>query len=151
MIEFEGIASQSTILRMKQKERNAALIGATVTFLLCSGLVLLASFLINFLIIYFLIVVALLAIFMIVLQKGMEKRIPKKLIIENGMMMFLFDKGEVIKNISDVKKVYDKGDWYEFNCFFPHRNINLLCQKDWIKQGTIEEFEKLFEDKLVRE
>ncbi len=67
------------------------------------------------------------------------------------MMMFLFDKGEVIKNISDVKKVYDKGDWYEFNCFFPHRNINLLCQKDWIKQGTIEEFEKLFEDKLVRE
>ena len=34
--------------------------------------------------------------------------------------------------------------------YFPSQWSNCICQKDLIIEGTIEEFEKLFEDKIVR-
>ncbi|MBR2340895.1 MAG: hypothetical protein IKA72_00605 [Clostridia bacterium] len=54
------------------------------------------------------------------------------------------------RELSKVKIVKDWGEWYEIIFFFPHKSIGYICQKDLIVEGTIEEFEKLFEDKIVR-
>ena len=63
------------------------------------------------------------------------------------------EKGKIIKygnSIEYVKNVIDYGDWYHITFYVPHRNPFFICQKDLISEGTIEEFEELFADKLVR-
>lgn len=52
------------------------------------------------------------------------------------------------KYLSDVKKVVDMGDWYKIYFYFPHKSNIFICQKDLITQGTIEEFELLFQGKI---
>ncbi|MCL2821997.1 MAG: hypothetical protein FWD86_02230 [Firmicutes bacterium] len=55
-----------------------------------------------------------------------------------------------VKSILDVVKVVDYGEWYYI--FFIARHIfsDYVCQKDLIVKGTIEDFERLFEGKIVR-
>lgn len=55
-----------------------------------------------------------------------------------------------IKSLGDVKKVVDMGDWYKIYFYFPNKSNIFICQKDLICQGTLEEFESLFADKIVR-
>ena len=62
-------------------------------------------------------------------------------------------KGEIMKygnSIDYINKVVDYGEWYHIIFYFPHNNPFFLCQKDLISEGTIEEFEELFKDKIVR-
>lgn|GEM_PF-2504130 len=63
-----------------------------------------------------------------------------------------------LKTISDVRKVIDYGEWYEI-VFYGRKNgyyadeknlLYCICQKDLIVTGTIEDFEKLFEGKIIR-
>lgn len=55
-----------------------------------------------------------------------------------------------IRQIVHVKKVVDMGDWYQIFFRFPHKNAHFVCQKNLIAQGSIREFEELFEDVLIR-
>ncbi len=54
-----------------------------------------------------------------------------------------------ICNIEEVQKVLDYGSFFDIKIYSPTRIFNCICQKDLIVEGTIEEFEKLFEDKIV--
>ena len=58
--------------------------------------------------------------------------------------------GEIYKNLDDITKVEDCGDYYAF--YFNNRisGLGFIAQKDLIAQGTIEEFEEIFEEVLVR-
>ena len=49
----------------------------------------------------------------------------------------------------DVKKVLDYGEFYEFRFYFPWC-FGVICQKDLLVEGTIEEFEQFFDGKIVR-
>lgn len=42
------------------------------------------------------------------------------------------------------------GEFYDIIFYFSNKVLNCICQKDLIVEGTMEEFEKLFEDKIVR-
>ena len=53
------------------------------------------------------------------------------------------------RKISHVRKVVDYGDWYFL--YFRMNPITMIgCQKDHLLLGSIEEFEKMFQDKLVQ-
>ncbi|MDD6054239.1 MAG: hypothetical protein PUB81_02725 [Clostridiales bacterium] len=54
------------------------------------------------------------------------------------------------KNLSNVKKVVDMGEWYKIYFYFPYKSNLFICQKDLLVKGTIEEFEELFSDKIIR-
>ncbi len=54
------------------------------------------------------------------------------------------------REVIDVKKVIDRGNFYEIIFYFPHKDCFFICQKNLIVEGTIEEFEELFADRLVR-
>ena len=45
----------------------------------------------------------------------------------------------------DIKSVYDYGEYYHF-----WQGDMFLCQKSLLVQGTLEEFEKLFDGKIIR-
>lgn len=56
------------------------------------------------------------------------------------------------RQLSDVNTVFDNGEWFSFK--FNGRGApahRFICQKDLIVEGTIEEFEKLFEGKIVKQ
>ena len=53
------------------------------------------------------------------------------------------------KKISKIKRIEDQGDWY-YITFKGDFTENIICQKNLITQGTIEEFEEIFKDKIVR-
>ena len=49
-----------------------------------------------------------------------------------------------------IKKIVDHGNWYTVDFYLGHKDTAYIIQKDLIKQGTIEEFEALFADKIER-
>ena len=53
------------------------------------------------------------------------------------------------KPMKKIKKVLDAGDCY----YIIYGDINncIVCQKNLIQEGTIEEFETLFQGKIVRQ
>lgn len=55
------------------------------------------------------------------------------------------------KPIKKVKKVIDAGEWYYLVFKWSGINASFVCQKNLLTQGTLEEFEALFEGKIVRE
>ena len=58
------------------------------------------------------------------------------------------EKYERFSMIQEVKIVNEYGDWYHM--IIPKQDKYFIFQKDLITQGTIEEFESIFEDKIVR-
>ena len=82
--------------------------------------------------------------------KNYGKIMPRKVIIEDDAIISVCENIEYYRYMSDVKKVIDRGDAYFFVFYFPHKNVTYICQKTSVVQGTIEEFERIFENKIVR-
>ena len=49
---------------------------------------------------------------------------------------------------TDVVKVLDKGEWYLI--YVKSKDGRFICQKDLLTSGTLDEFEKVFKDKIVK-
>ena len=86
-------------------------------------------------------------------RESFEKGMPSTVLIDVDEQTIETMGGEIsykCNKIQDIKKVLDFGDFYAI--IFYGRNIDrrFICQKDFIVQGTIEEFEQLFEGKIVR-
>lgn len=52
--------------------------------------------------------------------------------------------------VSQVKLVIDYAEWYKIIFYFPYKSQRFICQKNLITQGSIEEFENLFEGLIVK-
>lgn len=75
--------------------------------------------------------------------------IPKRIVIDDGFITSQSEKAGETKPITDVKTVYDYGEFYML--IFPFGNVSssFICQKDLLTQGTLEDFEDLFKGKIV--
>ena len=83
-------------------------------------------------------------------KKQRASIIPKRIYTEEDTIVCVADKYVEYRLLSDVKQVRDFGEFYEI--IFPFGKISekYICQKDLLTIGTIEDFEKLFEGKIVR-
>ncbi len=78
---------------------------------------------------------------------------PHIIITDEELSLELENRGEKVwrkRKLSKVKKVLDSGEVYYIIFKFGDITSAWTCQKDNIVNGTIEEFEKLFEDKIQR-
>ena len=84
--------------------------------------------------------------------KDIDKIAPHELRIdtEDDLVVIFAQQYTDERSLSKVECIYDLGNWYVFKFSegpnFPPR---FICQKDLIVEGTIEEFEKMFEKKIV--
>lgn len=80
-----------------------------------------------------------------------EKYFPKKVTIEDTYIAYETSENNMEFDISKIKQVVDYGDFY-YVVFYTGMLfvIGAMCQKNLLTKGTLEEFETLFEDKLVR-
>jgi len=83
-------------------------------------------------------------------RKERASIIPKRIYTEEDTIVCVADKYVEYRLLSDVKQVRDFGEFYEI--IFPFGKISekFICQKDLLTIGTIEDFEKLFDGKIVR-
>jgi len=75
---------------------------------------------------------------------------PQKIAIIDNTLGSQNEKIHIVRAVSDIKKIIDFGDWYKIVFYFPHKSEAFICQKDLIVEGTIEEFEKLFGEYIIR-
>ena len=157
MIEFYGeLSNACKIDGAKRRAKNAGIAFLIVTIII--GAIAITVGIIRDTWVYALVLtVFFLAVtiftFMPSIKRTLSFKIPSRLIIENGTISITALGGKnpmKTKPLEKVKKVIDVGEWYYFIFKFGDISNSWVCQKDLIRQGTIEEFEKLFENKIVR-
>lgn len=151
MIVFSGYLHYTAQTYLMKKMQKITLKGAICMFLLLGIPSLLAW--IHFKIWVFLVMSLLGTVWMFVLTWTVRRdAYPTRITIDikENEIFGEYRKGAGNRSIDDVKKVIDMGEFYDILFYFPSQWSNCICQKDLIVEGTIEEFEKLFEDKIVR-
>lgn len=151
MIEFSGTISKNCKNYIKNREKKISFVGLSGACLV---------FLIPFIILsfknqIFLLVVATLLFlplfaFSPISERSLQSSIPEEIKINNNIIISKGKNFEYKRQTSSIKKIIDFGDWYHVFFNYANRCENFICQKDLIKEGTIEDFEKMFEDKIVR-
>ena len=88
----------------------------------------------------------------LVVQNKKKRRsyLTNTVFVENGCMVCKSDKETTQRLISDARALYDYGAYYKIAFPFLKSSFKFICQKDLLTQGTLEDFEKLFEGKIVR-
>ena len=51
-------------------------------------------------------------------------------------------------SIAEVVKVLDKGEWYHI--YVESKEGRFICQKDLLTNGSLDEFEEIFKDKIIK-
>ena len=78
---------------------------------------------------------------------------PQKICIDledRVIISEITDSRESFIMIDDIVQVNDHGEFYTFKFNSRRNHYDFIVQKDLITQGTIEEFEAIFEEVLVR-
>ncbi len=76
--------------------------------------------------------------------------IPKKIIITNNMIINEGNNFKSTRNVSDIKKIIDYGDYFQIYFKWPKKTYKFLCQKNLIVEGTINDFEEKFKNKIIK-
>ncbi len=154
MIEFTGFltgaAEKYFIQKGKVIGRNLLLAGA----ILFAPVVIALSLQMKTLLVLYIYLLGLAASLVISLLPKSKKEqaafTPKRIYTDGESITTVADKYVETKFIEDVKAVYDYGAFYELTFPFGKISEKFICQKDLLTKGTLEEFESLFGDKLIR-
>lgn len=155
MIEFRGQLLEETqkFLSLKIVKTGALLISITFAIVLIPILYL--SFVLN----YWHIIIGYISVYLITLLAGiliwnssrsLQACTPERIVIDNGTIISYTSQHKSIQSCADVKHVIDHNKWYYFEFVFGKKSLEFICQKNLICNGTLEEFEKLFEGKIIK-
>ena len=82
-------------------------------------------------------------------KKDYSVMMPSRVYIEDELIVSESDRFHHERMVSEVVKVIDWGNFYEFR--FSPRLRGVVCQKDLISSGTLTDFEDMFHDKIIRD
>ncbi len=88
--------------------------------------------------------------FLPIANKEYMKKVPRCIVIEDGYVTCSGEKYEETRPLDCVKMVKDYGEFYELVFILGKISPKYQCQKKLLDMGTIEDFEELFEGKLIR-
>ena len=149
MIVFEGEVTDKDCLHFLKKRQTIATLCSSIVMFCSTGLPIvllaLATYKIMYCFMFLPIVMSMGVVF------AMRKGIPTQVKVSADYIR-IKTKNKNLTGcipIDEVLEVIDMGTWYRFK-YNTKINILAVCQKDLIVEGTLEEFEELFADKLVR-
>ena len=150
MIEFKGKVTSKNAIKSQGRMLKAIFIISVAIAMLLILILLGAAWFFRTLI---LIMMPVVIIGIIVVPNKHIALLPERLLIDTDERTIVSQtKGmnETFKILDNTTKVEDHGDYYAF--YFGNRvsGLGFIAQKDLITQGTIEEFEEIFEEVLVR-
>lgn len=149
MIIFEGIITETDCLyTLKKKQKLSAIIKFVIIFLLTSIPIVILSLIVSFYILVGLVLTTVIA-FVDIKMDNSFRAIPNRVVIDDYGMEAISNGYKLFVNMKSVVSVIDMGTWYTFKFDLKMNNF-FVCQKDLLVEGTLEEFEKLFEGKIER-
>ena len=151
MIEFRGELSEECKRYLLQQQFSMAFIIAPFSLLFEIPLVLLVVSLTQNKLFWLLLPFLILASFTVGLppsKKDYSVMMPSRVYIEDELIVSESDRFHHERMVSEVVKVIDWGNFYEFR--FSPRLRGVVCQKDLISSGTLTDFEDMFHDKIIR-
>lgn len=83
-------------------------------------------------------------------KKEKEKITPRRVYIENDIIICQSNALVESRTIQDVKEVRDYGDFYYLEFPFGKYSYRFVCQKDLLTQGTLADFESMFQGKIKK-
>ena len=150
MIIFYGIASKESIQFIYNKLKRIWIFSGLVVLLLIGGPIILMAKDNPIVYLYTLIPICQFILFCFIPKMMIKMYNCNRIEISEDYLSSGVGRKYQLRDLADVKTVNDWGEWYEVIFYFPHKSVGFICQKDLLVEGTIEEFEKLFEDKIVR-
>ena len=152
MIEFRCSYKEEEIDFLLKCDKKARRIMFAIIFAVFLGITIILAEAINR-ILYLFVIVDVFVAFMIcgTNRQVVKKSMAKKIIIEDNKDVWMeAEIGDTYHHFDDVKEILDLGYAYYFKFYGKPGHCFFLCQKDLITQGTIEEFEEIFADLIVR-
>ena len=149
MIEFYGEISGNSRKFLFCMQRKYMVVATSITAVIFLIPTILASIYWDVLALLFIIPLALMVGFSFV---PYDNYVPKKIFIdtEEETIVHISNQGERFHTLSSVKSVKDYGEWYHFEFNYSDRDLYFVCQKSLLTQGSIEDFEALFVDKIIK-
>ena len=145
MIEFRGVISGKTLKFQANRYKITFSISVLISALFVCVLYMTSDI--------FIPVLFIILILLLCPSKAFVFLTPKRVYIDledRTIVSVTNESRETFRMIDDIVQVKDHGEFYTFK-FTSQRNfITFIAQKDLITQGTIEEFEEIFEEVLVR-
>lgn len=158
MIEFYGILSEKCIKAIS-KRNNIFNSLVFAIFTIISIITTLFLWLYNieqykYFIVLTLIMIVVNILLLIVPANSIAFRMNRKIVIDKEIIKLNIEGLNTpfkpkIRKIKKVKKVYDFGEWY-YILFKWDLSDYIICQKNLLSKGSIEDFEKIFEGKIIR-
>lgn len=154
MIEFKGKFLENTLKFYHKRFVKENLSNSMFFFVMCiPACTLLFSFVIplKYIVCIVLPILLLVAIFLpyLKLKLSKDRFVPEHITINDGVIICVKDNFTDSLNIEHIKAVKDYGEYYTLTVAgFFRPSAHLICQKDLLTQGTIEEFEALFKGKI---
>ena len=155
MIEFQGYISGNAEKHFLKRTRdltiNIVLVGSLLAIPWFFMIISLTNNL-SFLVLYLLIILLLVSFLYIPRSKKFIKTIkPNRIYINEDSVVCVAEKYTDSKLLSDVKYVRDFDEFYEIVFRMGKKSEKYICQKSLISKGSVEEFERLFEGRIVKE
>ena len=153
MIVFDGLISGSAEKYFFKKLHYYSCLAFYIGMLVFLPLFIVAGILIKswILIGFYLLTILVVPVFLSLPKSKKEKKLilPQKIVVQNDTILCITEKNTEKKYIGTVKKVNKFDDFYEV--VFPIGNVSekFICQKSLLVKGTIEDFEKIFTNKII--
>ena len=154
MFEFNGPITGNCKRFLINRQIKNQTVASTSVCLLFIPIVVSLSVFIDTIILILLIPLLMLVIFSLIKpgEKTQKNIVPICVCIdcEEGVIIRSTANGKTERSLSSIKCIEDYGDWYYFVFNYESRDPYFVCQKDLLSIGEIEEFEKLFDDKIIK-
>ncbi len=155
MIEFAGRLTGAAEKAFVKKNRKTVYIGTLVVLLLALPNVFLIGKIVlrDNAFIYAMLAALLLCAIIVFMPKGKKEylsMLPQRIYTDKHYIICIADRYSDSRLISDVRQVINHEDFYEIRFPFEKRSDRFICQKSLLTTGSLEEFESLFEGKIVK-
>lgn len=151
MIIFEGQISGKCKESVLRRAAKNSFIGGLITSILFAIPTIVLAFKIDWIVLLFFLVLIPFPFLAAIppKEKYYPMIFPSKVTIntQTGEMTTKSSQFFAESSITEVVKVLDKGEWYLI--YVKSKDGRFICQKDLLTSGTLDEFEKIFKDKLV--
>ena len=151
MIVFEGQISGKCKEGVLRKGAKNSFIGGLITSILFAIPTVVLALKIDLIILLFFLVIIPFPFLAAIppKEKYYPMIFPSKVTIDTqtGRMTTQSSQFYAESSIGEVVKVSDEGEWYLI--YVKSKDGRFICQKDLLTNGTLDEFEKKFKDKLV--
>ncbi len=150
-IEFAGDISKETRKVLLAQRLKGTIVFGSLYGIFLNLCVILVAYYVSWYILIYLVTTVAVGVYFAVLPVFF-KNYPDRILIKNDIIYINITVNKINqkRKIANVKKVFDLGSCYYIVFYFPHKSMYFVCQKDLLIEGSLEEFEKLFEGKIQR-